>query len=63
MTVGNAQLDGTVEATTGRYVIRPRAIGVLSLDAGPATLEMKPLEIAGSELMALHKIWLRRLPE
>jgi len=33
----------------------------LELERGPATLEMRPVAIRGRELMALHKIWLRRL--
>lgn len=59
--VGDAHLDGTVEATAGRAVFRPVTVGTLDLPAGPAVLEIKPLSIPGRELMALHKIWLRRL--
>ncbi len=61
VSVGDSHLDGTVEATAGRDVYRPVRVGTLELGRGPATLEIKPLSIAGPELMALHKIRLRKL--
>jgi hypothetical protein len=39
-------------------------VGTLRLDrTGPAVLEIRPLSLKGRELMALHKVWLRRLPD
>ena len=62
VSAGGASIEGEAEATAGRFVFRPRTIGVLELPQGPTTLEIRPLKIVGKELMALHKIWLRRLP-
>ncbi len=62
VSVGSVHLEGRVESTPGREVFRPRTIGTLELAKGPASLEIKPLSIAGRELMALHKVWLERLP-
>ena len=62
VSVGEASLDGVVEPTAGRELFQSFRIGTLVLPAGPAALEIRPLSITGSELMALHKIWLRRLP-
>jgi len=59
ITAGRARLEATVQPTAGRMVLSPFRAGVLELEAGPATLEMKPLVIGGRELMALHKVWLR----
>jgi arylsulfatase A len=61
VSVGEAAVEGVVEATLQRDVFRPRVVGTLDLPQGPAVLEIKPLSIVGSELMALHKVWLRRL--
>jgi len=63
ISAGNAHLDAAVERTAGREVYRPVVAGTIDLPAGPATLEMKPLSITGRELMVLHKIRLRRLPQ
>ncbi len=61
ITAGGARIEGTVEPTAGREVFRPFVAGALQLGKGPAVFEMKPLAIEGRELMALHKIWLRRI--
>ncbi len=61
ISVGNVQLDGVVESTPGRLIFRRHRIGTMELPEGPAILEIKPILIVGQELMALHKIWLRRL--
>ncbi|MCZ6515376.1 MAG: arylsulfatase [Acidobacteria bacterium] len=62
VTVGKARLRGVVEATAGSRVFATRRLGTLRLAPGPAFLEIKPVTLAGRELMNLHKIWLRRLP-
>jgi arylsulfatase A len=59
--VGPARLEYKVAATAGREVFEPRVAGHLDLAKGPATLEIRPVSVAGAELMALHKIWLRKL--
>jgi arylsulfatase A len=61
--LGQARLDYTFTATPGRLVFMTRKAGRMSLGKGPATLEIKPLKIAGKELAAIHKIWFRRLRE
>lgn len=61
VTVGESRIEGTVQATAGREVFRPFVAGRFDLAGGPAVFEMKPLAIKGRELMALHKIWLRRI--
>ncbi len=58
--IGNAALEHTVQPTGSRTVFADFPVGALALPAGPAFLEIQPLSIAGSELMALHKIWLKR---
>jgi arylsulfatase A len=58
---GGARLEHTVQPTAGRDVFVPVTAGEIALPKGPAALEIQPLSIAGSELMALHKVWLRRL--
>ncbi len=62
VTVGKARLQGVVEATTGSRVFETRRLGTLRLAPGTAFLEIKPVTLAGLELMNSHKIWLRRLP-
>ena len=59
---GTPSVEGVTEPTAGRDVYRPRVIGSLELPKGQALLEIKPVKLAGSELMSLHKVWLRRLP-
>lgn len=59
ISAGDAQLEATVEPTAGRDVYRPRVVGTLQLQPGPAVLKIQPVSIKGRELMALHKIWLR----
>lgn len=58
--VGDSACDATVRVTGGQDIYcAPTVIGTLDLDSGPATLECKPLSIAGEQLVWLHKIWLR----
>ena len=59
--IGAASVEHTFTATPGRMVFATRTAGVMKLGAGAATFEVKPLEIKGSELAAIHKIWLRRV--
>lgn len=61
VTVGSAGVEGTVKPTPGWDVFKSFTLGTFDLPEGPATLQMKPLSIAQSELMRLHKLWLRRL--
>ncbi len=62
LSVGNAEIQHTVHATAGRNVFRRVVVGTLKLPHGPAILEIQPLSIVGQEVMALHRIWLKRLP-
>ncbi|NLX22157.1 MAG: sulfatase-like hydrolase/transferase [Phycisphaerae bacterium] len=62
VSVGDAALDTVIEATAAQDVYRPVTIGTLTLAAGPATLEMRPVAVAGGELMRLNRVWLRRVP-
>ncbi len=61
VTVGESSVECRVEPRAGREVFQDATVGTLTLSKGPATLEIKPTRIVGQELMALHKIWLRRL--
>jgi arylsulfatase A len=59
---GPSSCEGQVRSTGGEDVYcRPTAVGTLDLTAGPALLEIKPVSIAGRQLMCLHQVWLRRL--
>ena len=58
-----SHVDAATEATAGREIYRPRSVGTLELAKGPAHLEVRPVQLAGAELMSLHKVWLRRLPD
>ena len=60
--VGNSKIQHTVHETAGRNVFRRLEVGTLKLAEGPAILEIKPLSIVGREVMALHRIWLKRVP-
>ena len=62
LTVGNSKIQHTVHETAGRNVFQRLEIGTLKLAKGPAILEIKPVSIVGQEVMALHRIWLKRLP-
>jgi arylsulfatase A len=61
VSVGDVNLERTVEATPGSDILVSRTIGTLSLREGPAFLEVKPTWIANKELMTLHEVWLKRL--
>jgi hypothetical protein len=58
---GDARLEGAVEATAGLEIVRPVIVGTMELPQGPAELQIKPVEIAATQLMNLHKVWLRRV--
>ncbi len=59
--VGGQRIETTVEATPGRNVYQTRTLGRLRLSRGPAELEAEVVEAPGRELMALNRIWLRRV--
>jgi arylsulfatase A len=59
--VGGSSAEYTFTETAGRMVFATRSAGRLRLAHGPATLEVKPIDIKGTEMPAIHKIWLRRL--
>jgi arylsulfatase A len=59
--IGEASIEYTFTDTPGRMVFARRAAGRLRLARGSATLVVKPTHIAGKELAAIHKIWLRRI--
>ncbi len=61
VSMGKAKLDHETRATAGREIFRPVTAGTLELTRGATTLEIKPLAITGSELFALHKVWLKRV--
>ena len=61
ISVGDSKLEHTVEATAGKDVLASRRVGTMSLTKGPAVLEVRPISIAGKELMALHSLWLERV--
>lgn len=56
VSAGESHPDGAVEATGGRDVFRPRTVGAIELSGGPTSLEIRPLNITGEELMILHKV-------
>lgn len=62
ISVGNSKIEHIVRETAGRNVFRHLVVGTLKLAKGAAILEMKPLSIVDKEVMALHGIWLNRLP-
>ena len=61
ISVGNSKIEHIVHETAGRNIFRRVVVGTLKLAKGAAILEMKPLSIVGQEVMALHRIWLKRL--
>lgn len=61
LSAGNARLTGKVESTITRDVFIRRKLGTLQLRRGINTLEVKAFKVNGQELMALNRIWLRRV--
>ncbi len=59
--IGPAELSYLVRATAARSISRPVSVGTLSLEEGPAVLEIKPLTLKGENLMNLYGIRLRRM--
>jgi arylsulfatase A-like enzyme len=57
----NAVLRHEAVQTAGREVFRPLVAGLLQLPRGPLKLRLTAESVRGRELMALHKIWLRRV--
>ncbi len=60
VTIGGARLEGTVEPTAGRNIFWKHRIGEMTLQPGPAFMEVEVIDSAGKELMALNRIWLGR---
>ena len=60
LAVGTSSVEGTAQATPGWDVFESFTIGSFELPKGLAELEMKPVSIAKTELIRLHKLWLRR---
>jgi hypothetical protein len=58
---GEAKLDGEVAATVQREIFETRKIGMLRLKKGPAMLRVRVVSVPGRELMALNRLYLRRL--
>ncbi len=60
---GSSRLVAEVHATQNRDAFERRSAGQMKLPRGPSVLEIKPLTIKGTELMRLHKVWLRRIDQ
>jgi len=58
---GNAVLRHEAVPTAGREVFRPLVAGFMQLPRGALKLRLTAESVHGQELMALHKIWLRRV--
>ena len=58
---GDSTLVHRVIATAGREIFRPLIIGTLNLHRGKVNLVLTAQSVKGQEIMALHKIWLRRI--
>ncbi len=61
ITLGEAHLEAQTVATAARDIFQPHTVGTIELPKGQGVLEIKPIQLAGQELMVLHKIWLKRL--
>ncbi len=61
ISAGDASLEGTVQPTPGRNLFLKRKAGTLDLRQGPATLKFEVVSAPHGEMMALNRIWLRRL--
>jgi arylsulfatase A-like enzyme len=57
---GGSVLKHETQPTAGREVFRPLTCGELQLSRGPVKLVVTAETVRGQEIMALHKIWLRR---
>lgn len=58
---GKASAEYTFQPTSGRMVFVTRPAGLLKLTRGPGLLELRAAHIAGKQMPAIHKIWLRRV--
>ena len=58
---GKASAEYTFQPTSGRMVFVTRPAGLLKLTRGPGLLELRAAHIAGRQMPAIHKIWLRRV--
>ena len=58
---GRSSIVHDVLATAGREIFRPQPVGFLQLTRGTAELRFTAESVKGHEIMALHKVWLRRV--
>ncbi len=58
---GGSTLVHEAQPTSGREVFRPLRCGTMQLPGGPVKLTLTAETVRGQEIMALHKIWLRRI--
>ena len=61
LSAGKQALDVAVGATAGRNVFERRTLGRLELSEGAVELKAEVVSAPGKELMALNRIWLRRI--
>ncbi len=61
LSIGTAKLTGAVEPTVTRDVYWKRTLGQLTLEKGLQRLTVEVISAPGSELMALNRIWLRKI--
>lgn len=61
MAARGTELKATVAPTLTRDVFRKRSVGVLKLTAGLQRLTVEVVSAPGQELMALNRIWLKRI--
>jgi arylsulfatase A len=61
LSLQDARIDAVVEPTPGREVFVRRILGTAALREGSATLTVTARTIPGGDLMALNRIWIRRL--
>lgn len=63
LSVDGDSLEATIEATPSRHVFEKRVLGRIRLSKGPAQLRAEVVRAPGAELVALNRIWLRRVGE
>ncbi|HTM47131.1 MAG TPA: arylsulfatase [Bryobacteraceae bacterium] len=61
ITASGSTLEGAVQATPDRNLFLRRRVGTIHLRQGPAILKFEVVSAPRGELMALNRIWLRRL--
>lgn len=58
---GDAKLCGRIEATPNIQTYITREIGELQIPAGEATFRIEAKSLPGSQLMALNRVWLKKI--